>query len=336
VFLRLKDQDYPETRQIEDWPSWDLPILKWAKAQGAVTGFAHSGWGLQVKSAELPNYDIPPFDGIGANEFIVDVTHDVVDFISAVDTPFVHELNIWYHTLNCGFRTRISGETDFPCITDDRVGGGRSYVKIDGPLSYAAWCDGVRDGRAYVSDGRGHLMDLTVNGVAIGTRGSELGLPAASAVTLAVRAACLLPERAPDGGAPDPLRVPYWTPEHARIPGTREVDVEVVVNGRAVTSARLVADGVIREIRMEVPVARSSWMALRIRGCAHTNPVFVLLGGQPIRASRRSAEWCLASVDQCWSQKGPRIRAREREAASLAYEHARTRYRHILAESEVE
>jgi hypothetical protein len=61
-----------------------------------------------------------------------------------------------------------------------------------------------------------------------------------------------------------------------------------------------------------------------------------LLGGQPIRASRRSAEWCLASVDQCWSQKGPRIRAREREAASLAYEHARTRYRHILAESEVE
>jgi FPC/CPF motif-containing protein YcgG len=33
-----------------------------------------------------------------------------------VDTPFVWELNIWYHTLNAGFRTRISGETDFPCI----------------------------------------------------------------------------------------------------------------------------------------------------------------------------------------------------------------------------
>ncbi len=48
----------------------------------------------------------------------------------AADTPFVYELNIWYHTLNCGFRTRISGETDFPCITDDRVGGGRSYVHL--------------------------------------------------------------------------------------------------------------------------------------------------------------------------------------------------------------
>ncbi|HEV3486342.1 MAG TPA: CehA/McbA family metallohydrolase, partial [Vicinamibacterales bacterium] len=136
VLLRVKERDYPETRQIEDWPSWDLPILKWARAQGAVTGFAHSGWGLQVNSRELPNFEIPPFDGIGANEFIVDVAHDVVDFISTADTPYVHELNIWYHTLNCGYRTRVSGETDFPCITDERVGGGRSYVHLAGTLSY--------------------------------------------------------------------------------------------------------------------------------------------------------------------------------------------------------
>ena len=60
---------------------------------------------------------MPAFDGIGANEYIVDVTHpNTVDFISTVDTPPIWELNIWYHTLNSGFRTRISGETDFPCI----------------------------------------------------------------------------------------------------------------------------------------------------------------------------------------------------------------------------
>src|SRR5262249_19352207 len=111
VLLRLKDQDYPATQVIEDWPTWDLPILKWAKAQGAVVGFAHSGWGLEVKTDALPNYDMPKFDGIGANEYVVDVTHDAVDFISTVDTPSVWELNIWYHTLNCGFRTRVSGET---------------------------------------------------------------------------------------------------------------------------------------------------------------------------------------------------------------------------------
>ena len=63
---------------------------------------------------------------------IVDVTHDAVDFISTVDTPSIWELNIWYHTLNVGFRTRISGETDFPCIIEERVGLGRSYARSTG------------------------------------------------------------------------------------------------------------------------------------------------------------------------------------------------------------
>src|SRR5260221_9022536 len=68
VLLGLKDQDYPGTARIEDWPSWDLPILRWARAQGAVAGFAHSGWGLQVKTSERANEAIPSFDSIGANE----------------------------------------------------------------------------------------------------------------------------------------------------------------------------------------------------------------------------------------------------------------------------
>ncbi len=74
---------------------------------------------------------MPPFDGIGANEFVVTTAHGVCDFISTVDTPAIWELNVWYHTLNCGMTTRISGETDFPCIYGERVGLGRIYVKLD-------------------------------------------------------------------------------------------------------------------------------------------------------------------------------------------------------------
>ena len=131
VLLRLTEDDYPGTKRIEEWPSWDLPVLKWGKEQGGVVGYAHSGLGLKVPGKSLPTYEMPAFDGIGANEYIVDVTHDACDFISAVDTPFVWELNIWYHTLNCGFTTRISGETDFPCMYGERVGLGRGYVKMD-------------------------------------------------------------------------------------------------------------------------------------------------------------------------------------------------------------
>src|SRR5262245_48586868 len=182
VLMRLKEQDYPNTKVIEDWPTWDLPILKWAKSQGAVVGFAHSGWGLEVNTSQLPHYEIPKFDGIGANEYIVDVAHGAVYFISTVDTPSIWELNIWYHTLNCGFRTRISGETDFPCIYGERVGLGRSYVKLEDKLSFDAWVEGVRDGRSYVSDGKSHLVDFRVNDLLVGTQGSELKLDKAATV----------------------------------------------------------------------------------------------------------------------------------------------------------
>jgi hypothetical protein len=91
-----------------------------------------------------------------------------------VDTPHTWELNIWYHTLNAGFRTRISGETDFPCIYGERVGLGRAYVKLDERLSYDAWCEGIRAGRAYVSDGKSHLIDFKANDLELGTKTSEL------------------------------------------------------------------------------------------------------------------------------------------------------------------
>lgn len=335
VLLGLKDQEYPNTKVLEDWPTWDLPVLQWAKAQGALAGFAHSGWGLETKSSTIPNLDMPNFDGIGANEYIVDVTHGAVDFISAMDTPPAWELNIWYHTLNTGFRTRIGGETDFPCIFGDRVGLGRSYVRLDGALAYDAWVDGLRAGRTYVSDGRSHLFDFKVNGQPVGTNGSELKLPRKTkTVSVTATVAARLDE------TPNPAiralrqdEKPYWDLERARIGETREVPVEVIVNGKAVSTRRLIADGQPRELTWDIPLDHSSWIALRILPSSHTNPMFVILDDQPIRASRDSAEWCLKAVDQCWLQKAPKIAPAEVPAAERAYEHARETYRRIARES---
>ncbi|MGH9373800.1 MAG: CehA/McbA family metallohydrolase [Vicinamibacterales bacterium] len=335
VLLGLKAQEYPGTKRLEDWPTWTLPVLRWAKAQGAVVGFAHSGWGLEVKSADLPNDEMPGFDGIGANEFIVDVTHpDTVDFISAGDTPYVWELNIWYHTLNAGFRTRISGETDFPCIYDDKVGLARSYCKVDGPLTYRKWIDAVQMGRSYVSDGRSHLIDFAVNGTPAGSGDSELRLAGKGKVKVTLEAAARL------GAQPDEairqLRYdekPYWNLERARIGDTREVPVEIVVNGKRAAVQNLVADGTVRTLTFDIAIDRSSWIAARILPSAHTNPMFVLVDGQPIRASRHSAEWALDAVNQCWTQKARRIRASEIDAARAAYDHAREVYRQRIAES---
>jgi hypothetical protein len=335
VLLRLKDQNYPGTQEIEDWPTWDLPILKWAKAQGAVVGFAHSGFGLAVNTDALPNYDMPKFDHIGANEYIVDVAHDAVDFISTVDTPSVWELNIWYHTLNCGYRTRISGETDFPCIYGERVGLGRVYARIDGKLDYDKWVDSVKQGRTYVSDGKSHLIDFRVNSLPVGVNGSELKLSGPETVKVIVRVAARLDEKPNE--ALRALRYdeqPYWDIERARIGDTREVPVELIVNGQSIARKNILADGSVNDVAFDTRIERSSWIAVRILPTSHTNPIFLTVGGKPVRASRKSAEWCLKAVDQCWSQKSVKISAKERTDAEKAYEHAREAYKRILSESD--
>lgn len=332
--LRLKEDDYPGTKRIEEWPSWNLPILQWGQKQGGVVGFSHSGWGLAVESEHLPNYEIPPFDGIGANEYIVDVTHDAVDFISTVDTPYLWELNIWYHTLNCGYRTKISGETDFPCIYGERIGLGRVYCKLDGPLDFNVFCGAIRDGRSYVSDGLSHIMEFKVGDRGVGERGGELHLATPGKTTVTAKVAALLGEK------PNMLirerkisEKPFWHIERARVGQTREVPVELIVNGEIVGQRQILADGTLHDVAFDVVIDQSSWVALRILPSSHTNPVFVIVNKRPIRASKKSAQWCLDCVDRCWKSKVSGIRKEERKAAKAAYEHARKAYREILAES---
>ena len=345
--LRLKEEIYPGGDSDKHWPTLCLNTLRWAKKQGAVCGPAHSGWGLKVETDELPNYIVPPFDGIGANEYIVDVTHEVpgpdgkliraVDFISTVDTPSVWELNIWYHTLNVGYRTRISGETDFPCIYGERVGLGRSYVKLDGKLNYADWCEGIRQGRNYVGDGKSHLLEFKINDVAMGEKGSELKLAQPGSVKVQLKAAARLNEKPnPDIRKLRYVDKPYWDIERARIGDSREVPVELIVNGYPVAKQKIVADGTLRDLTFDAKIERSSWVAVRILPTSHTNPIWVLVGDKPVRASKRSAEWCLKGVDQCWSQKQRFINADEMEQAKQDYEHARQAYRKLLGECDVD
>ena len=112
--------------------------------------------------------------------------------------------------------------------------------------------------------------------------------------------------------------------------------VELVVNGVPVARQTLTADGTARDLTFEVPIARSSWLAVRVLPSSHTNPIWVLVGGRPVRASRRSAQWCLEGVDQCWSQKQRFIASDELEVATADYEHARRTYRRLLTESEAD
>lgn len=361
--LRLKDQMYPGGDSKNHWPTLGLNTLRWAKKQGALVGPAHSGWGLTLPTADLPSYDLPPFNGIGANEYIMAVTHLVpgpdnkpvpaVDFLSMVDTPYAWELNIWYHTLNVGFRTRISGETDFPCIYGDKVGLGRSYVKLPAKWTYEDWCEGIRAGNNYVSDGKSHIMDFGLNETITVRRDTpfkgqvgfkpvepvrlgqgDLKLEKPANVQITARVAARLNEQ-PDAAMKNRpyAQKPYWDIERARIGESREVPVELIVNGKVVETKRIAADGSLLNLTFETKIERSSWVALRVLPSSHTNPIWVMVGDQPVRASKRSAEWCVKSLEQCWTQKERTYAEAEKPQARQDYEHARQVYGRLLKES---
>jgi hypothetical protein len=65
---------------------------------------------------------------------------------------------------------------------------------------------------------------------------------------------------------------------------------------------------------------------------ASINPIFVVVGDKPIRARRKSAQWCLSGVDQCWKQKQRPYKAADMDEAKAAYAHAGEVYQRILAE----
>ena len=73
--------------------------------------------------------------------------------------------------------------------------------------------------------------------------------------------------------------------EQLRTQPSRMVRVELVVNGQRVAEQVIEADGSLRDVTLEAKIERSSWVTMRILPSSHTNPVFVLVDGKPIRAT---------------------------------------------------
>ena len=384
--LNLQNQTFPgsDGTSTQGWPTWTVPVMRWAREQGGVTGYPHSALHVDAKQAaarlmhildanldgtlsqnetqghllpekfseiesdrdgilseselqrstdraadRLPNYAFPAMDGGGAMEIFVSTSEGVCDFISAMDTARIPEWNTWYHLLNCGYPLKLSGETDFPCMSSRRVGQGRVYVQLGKvtDVDFSAWCAGIAAGRSYVSDGYAHATSFTVNGIAPGT--DDVTLTELAPVVIetsvafapeqprAVAYGTLLP---PSGNRMVGDTVNLHAPRDTGFVVGGERLVEIVVNGQVAASQKVPADGKQHDLRFEVPIDRSSWIAVRQFPQLHTNPVNVIVQQQPIRASRGSALWCAESVRLLWKNRNRFIAESERLAAREAYE----------------
>ena len=397
--LNLKEPIYPGATGTRDWPTWTTPVLRWAKAQGAYTGYAHSGSGLQIRpdkagprllsqldsnhdglltpseteagllpepfdrmdsngdghlagheiirslnrvADQLPNLAIPELDSVGAQEIFVTAAHGLCDFISAMDTARLLEWNCWYHLLNCGLPIKVSGETDFPCMSGTRVGQGRVYVRLGDVdrIDFEQWCEGLAKGRSYVSDGYAHALDFFVNGRRPGETVSldtprvvkvEATVAFSSETPLEVAHGALTPA----GGlrlAGDTVNRHEGTEADAlHAAGKRKV--ELIINGQVVSVREVPADDQVHELDFDVMVSRSSWIALRQFPQLHTNPVEVTVDGQPIRASRNSALWSVECIRQLWRSRGGTIAEADRDAAERTFQRAIEYYRKVAMEA---
>ncbi|QEG00877.1 hypothetical protein Mal15_49530 [Stieleria maiorica] len=397
--LRLKDQTYPGSGGTKDmgWPTWTVPVMRWAKQQGGVTGYPHSAMHVNPGAAaqrmlrrydrdqdqflsaaetsdallpkpfaqtdidgngtldlnelaktidaaadQIPNLCVPEMNGAGAMEICVSTAEGVCDFISAMDTERIPEWNTWYHLLNCGFPIKLSGETDFPCMSSRRVGQGRVYVQLGDPqnFNFDHWCEGLRRGQSYVSDGFAHALAFAVNGQPPGNDDVTLESPGNVTIEAKVAFAAEQPNAVAYGGIMPSggRRVVGDTrllhaPRDSGIQRGGNRTVEIVVNGKVVESRDVPADGRIHELEFRVPINRSSWVALRQFPQLHTNPVNVIVAGRPIRAASDSARWCEETIHLLWKNRERFIAEDERAEARATYDRAIETYRRIAVES---
>jgi hypothetical protein len=390
--LNLNNQTYPgsDGRADKGWPKWTVPVMKWAKQQGGITGYPHSAlhvepqlaaeWLLEKYDADndrflakteaaqallpdefenvdtnsdsklsvneltassnrmadtLPNYALPSLNGGGAMEIFVSTSEGVCDFISAMDTARIPEWNTWYHLLNCGYPLKLSGETDFPCMSSLRVGQGRVYVQLGdvSKVDFTAWCQGIAGGQSYVSDGFAHALEFSVNNKSAGTD----DVIASVLETVKVKTTVAFAPEQPTAvayGTLMPSAGRRMTGDTVNLHAERNTGytkggtrrVEVIMNGEVVAAEDVIADGKAHDLEFDMPVAQSSWIAIRQFPQLHTNPVNVIVDKKPIRSNPRSAQWCAESVRLLWHNRRRFMANEELPAAKAAYEAALSKY----------
>ncbi len=297
---------------------------------------------LTNAASELPNYAIPAMAGVGAMEIAVSSALGLCDFISAMDTKRIQEWNTWYHLLNCGMKVKVSGETDFPCMSGTRVGQGRVYVQMGKveKLDFAEWCKQLAAGRSYVSDGYAHALGFTVNDTQSGFGDVQLDGPGKVKVQARVTFAPEIPIGVAYGNQQPPTgKRTIGDTVHLHVPATNETEknaerlIELIVNGEVVAKQKIQANGKAVDLSWDIPIEQSSWVALRQFPQLHTNPVNVIINKKPIRASKRSAQWCIAMTEKLWNNRVNAIHEDERKEARRTYDEALAIYERIAAEA---
>lgn len=189
-----------------------------AQKQGALSGAAHFGIfaGAQTGLA-------------------IDLPGRLMNFIEVLQfNAGIYE--VWYDILNSGFRMAPTAGTDYGCGESRLPGRERFYTKVEGPLTYKAWLEGIRRGRTFVTNGP--ILEFHVNGKEIG---DEVALDKPGTVILE---GCV-----------------RFDPERDKV-----LQLEVIQNGQLLKTFSRKGESPEIRFKFEHEAKEASWLALRASG----------------------------------------------------------------------
>jgi cysteine-rich repeat protein len=265
IALGLRSLDF--SPPVFDTPT-GMPVADWARAQGAVVGMAHAQFWPEQGFPRPPGGCCMPW------ELPIEVARGSLDFL-AVEKPGKYPVDggafrVWKSLLNSGFRVPLAAGSDYTCLNHGFASRTpHTDVLLDDPLTYKGFIDALRQGRSTVSLGRGHRLDLRVNGARMG---DERRLRPGPHVEVVVETRF---------EAPDP--------------------VEVLVNGKVEGSFAAASGHQLG--RVSLGLGRSAWIAARSRSVA-TSPVYVLVDDREIRASADDACYLVRYVRELSFMRG--------------------------------
>ncbi|HTY42979.1 MAG TPA: CehA/McbA family metallohydrolase [Thermoanaerobaculia bacterium] len=268
-FLILPDYaGYAATAAASLFPD-NSTIIDLAHAQGAISGYVHPFDPPlpDPSSPDMPTSALPVDVALGKADYI-----EVVGFSDHRTTA-----EVWYRLLNAGLRLPTGSGTDamtnFASLRGP-VGMNRVFARSGERLDYAAFLAAIKAGRTFATNGP--LLSFTLDGREVGDEIAAAG--GGGALTARVRMDSFVPVDA----------------------------LEIVGNGRVVATVPLSPDRRHADAAVPVPVAKSGWYVLRASAAegrepvldiypyATTSPIYVTVGGRPIRdagAARYFVAW---------------------------------------------
>ncbi len=271
---------FPNSEHAHDLPS-NADTAAHCHSVGGTLSYAHP----MFESGDLDAVFSPQRRlSVEAKELPVDAALGHIDAVDVMSYPgnTAETCRLWYRLLNCGLRLAATAGTDtFMNFADQEQfsnppAGDRVFVRVEGAFTTQSWCDGIRAGRTFVTDGP--MLTLAVNGHDIGDQ-----ITAQFGDTLRIDA---------EAGSAVPID-----------------RIELIVNGEGVASAASDADGRHAALTHDLPIDGSCWIAARVIGpehelvldpdgaFAHTSPIYVTVTGARI-ANRDDAAYFVEWIER--------------------------------------